>query len=113
LPNDRYFSLERRIETLNKTMFEKRQLLQDTIDNEGRIPKDVLFALRSQGFYGIASKAEHGGEGLTVTETTRLLEELALIDLSLSETIAGPVTLGLSAIQRFGTAEQVCVSKGV
>ena len=90
-------------------MLEKRQLLKDTIDSEGRIPKDVLLALRSQGFYGLHAKAEDGGEGLSTTETTRLLEELASIDLSLSEAVATPLTLGYSAIQMFGTDDQVFV----
>ena len=109
LPNDRYFALEQRCATLQTTMHEKRQLLNDTIKNEGRIPKDVLLALRTQGFYGLNADVEFGGEELSVTETTRLLEELASIDLSLSETVAGPLTLGYSAIQIFGNDDQVCV----
>ena len=107
LPNDRYFALEQRCATLQKTMHEKSQLLKDTIENEGRIPKDVLLALRTQGFYGLNGEVEFGGEALSVTETTRLLEELASIDLSLSETVAGPLTLGYSAIQIFGNDDQV------
>ena len=107
LTNDRYFALEKRCVKLHATIAEKLPILEETIQTEGRIPKDVLLSLRSQGFYGLGASVEHGGEGLTVTETIRLLEELASIDLSLSETVAVPATLGYRAIELFGTDDQV------
>ncbi len=113
LPNDRYYALDKRCTKLNQSILEKKDLLQETIKSEGRIPKDILLSLRSQGFYGLRSKVEDGGEGLTVTEATRLFEELASIDLSLSETIAVPATLGYRAIELFGSDEQVSLISNV
>jgi len=107
LPNDRYYALDKRCTKLNQSMIEKKDLLQETIKCEGTIPKDILLLLRSQGFYGLRSKVEDGGECLTVTEATRLIEELASIDLSLSETVAVPATFGYRAIELFGSDEQV------
>lgn len=84
-----------------KLVEEKGEALEGSINSEGRIPKDFLLGLRSQGFYGLEAPAELGGEGLTVTETVRLLEELAAVDLSLAETVAVPLTMGYSGIQVF------------
>ncbi len=99
LTNDRYFGLEKRLHNLKNLIEEKGKILEDSINADGRIPKDVLLGLRSQGFYGLAATTEEGGEGLTMTETVRLLEELAAVDLSLSETVAIPLTMGYSGIQ--------------
>ena len=99
LTNDRYFSLEKRVKKLGKLVEEKGETLEDSINSEGRIPKDFLLALRSQGFYGLDAPSELGGEGLCVTETVRLLEELAAVNLSLAETVAVPLTMGYSGIQ--------------
>ncbi len=107
LTNDRYFALDKRCDKLHATIAEKVSLLEEAIQTEGRIPKDILLPLRSQGFYGLGASVEHGGEGLTVTETVRLLEELASVDLSLSETVAVPATLGYRAIELYGTEDQV------
>lgn len=99
LTNDRYFALEKRVKKLGKLVEEKSEVLEGSINNEGRISKDFLLGLRGQGFYGLDAPVELGGEGLTVTETVRLLEELAAVDLSLAETVAVPLTMGYSAIE--------------
>lgn len=99
LTNDRYFALEKRVNKLRKLIDEEADILEDSINRDGRIPRGVLLGLRSQGFYGLDAPTADGGEGLTVTETIRLQEELAAVDLSLSETVAVPLTMGYSAIQ--------------
>ena len=91
----------------NNDAFTLSEINFTKFSSEGRIPKDILLLLRSQGFYGFRSTVEDGGEGLTVTEATRLFEELASIDLSLSETVAVPATFGYRAIELFGSDEQV------
>lgn len=106
LPNDRYFDLEERCTRLHKTLKENAETLETSIREEGRVPKTILLALRSQGFYGLNSKVEDGGEGLSVTETARLLEELSTFDLSVSESVAIPLTMGYKAIELFGTDTQ-------
>ena len=86
-------------------IIKERQSLIDSIDIDGKVSKDLLLALRSQGYYGLNVAEAEGGEGLSMTETLRLFEELS-VDLSLSESIITPVTLGYKAIQLCGSEVQ-------
>ena len=62
LPKDRYHSLEERCQRAKQTLHTKRDLV-DSIEQEGRVPKDLLLALRSQGFYGLNVPKGEGIQG--------------------------------------------------
>ena len=104
IDNDSYYDMFNRCSKVKDTLNEKKDLV-DSIDNEGRVSKDLLLALKSQGFYALNVPENEGGEGLSVTESLRLIEELS-VNLSLSENIITPATLGYKALQLFGTDSQ-------
>jgi len=101
LQKDRHQSLANRCLKAAESLREKRDLV-DKIGTEKRVPKDILLALRSQGFYGLNVPVENGGEGLGLTETCRVMEELS-VDMNLSETIASAANIGYKALQLFGS----------
>ena len=103
LPKDRYEDLERRCQKARETFQSKRDLV-DKIDQEKRVPKDLLMALRSQGFYGLNVPKEDGGQGLSMTESCRLMEELS-VDMSLSETVSSAANIGYKSIQLYGSED--------
>ena len=102
--NDSYNDMFKRCTKVQDTLKEKKNLV-DNIDIDGKVSKDLLLALRSQGFYALNVPDTEGGEGLSMTESLRLIEELS-VDLSLSENIITPATLGYKAIQLFGSEIQ-------
>ena len=102
--NDAYHDIFKRCAKVKDTLNEKKELV-DSIDNNGKVSKDILLALRSQGFYGLHVPEKDGGEGLSLTETLCMIEELS-VNLSLSESIVTPLTLGYKALELYGTEEQ-------
>jgi len=102
--NDSYNDMFKRCTKVQDILKEKKNLV-DNIDIEGKVSKDLLLALRSQGFYALNVTDAEGGEGLSMTESLRMIEELS-VDLSLSENIIAPATLGYKAIQLFGSDVQ-------
>lgn len=86
LNNDRYFALEDRVKSLRDMLQDKSQLIQ-LIDPERHISKDILLALKSQGLYGLRGTEEQDGQHLGVTESMRIIEELASASLSLSTSL--------------------------
>ena len=99
--NDAYYDIFKRCGNVQKVLKEKIDLIE-RIDSDGKVSKDLLLALRSQGFYALNTPESDGGEGLSMTESLRLIEELS-VNLSLSENIITPLTLGYKAIQLYGT----------
>ncbi len=102
LNNDRYFNLEKRIVGIKESLEERLDLL-DLIDEESRISKDLLLTLRSQGFFGLRGPIADGGENFSVTESLRLLEEVAHANLSLSNYVVNNSWLGIPVIERFAS----------
>ena len=102
--NEAYDDMFQRCSSVKNILKEKKELL-DSIDSDGKVSKDLLFSLRSQGFYGLDIPEDEGGEGLSLTEKLRLIEELS-VNLSLSESIVTPATLGYKAIQLYGKDNQ-------
>ena len=101
LNNDAYHDMFKRCSKVQEILKEKKNLV-DSIDSDGKVSKDLLLSLRSQGYYALNIPENEGGEGLSMTETLRLIEELS-VDLSLSETIITPITVGYKALQLHGS----------
>jgi acyl-CoA dehydrogenase len=49
---------------------------EDEIEENDRIPADIVSACKSMGLYGFAIPQEYGGLGLLMTEEARLVFEL-------------------------------------
>jgi hypothetical protein len=102
LNNDRYFHVEQKVVAIRKVLTDRLDLVQN-IDVEKRISKDILLALRSQGIFGHRGRIEEGGGGYCVTESLRMIEEVATANLSLSSVIVNSAWYGCEVIRRYGT----------
>ena len=87
LTNDRYHHLESKIIEMRTTFSDNKDLI-DRIGIDNRISKNIQLSLRSQGLFGLRGLPNHGGEGYGMTESLRLMEEVAYHDLNLSNIIA-------------------------
>ncbi len=76
------------------------------IDEEGRLPRDVLDGLAELGVMGIVVPEEYGGIGASESFYDRVFELLAAIDGSIVVTVGAHQSIGLKGILRFGTDEQ-------
>lgn len=99
LTNDRYFSTEERLLKVRKTFADKSELVQ-SITKDHKVSKDLLLALRSQGFFGLRGPRSHGGEDLSLTESLRLIEEVASANLSMSNIIVNSSWNAVEAIRK-------------
>ena len=87
LTNDRYHHLENKLIEMRKTFLDNKDLI-DRIGIDKRISKNIQLSLRSQGLFGLRGLPNHGGEGYGMTESLRIMEEVAYHDLNLSNVIA-------------------------
>lgn len=104
LKNDRFYNCESVIATLQSEMEARKSLIQD-IQSQGRISKDLIMSLRSQGFFGHRGAQAYEGQGYSVTESLRFLEELAGQSVSLSNVIANSAWYGAEVLRRFGSED--------
>ncbi len=86
--------------------FAKAHVDAASIDREHAIPAAVLDGMKELGLFGLTIPEEHGGLGLSTTAYARVMEEIAGIDASLAVTLGAHQSIGLKAIQLFGTPEQ-------
>ncbi len=78
----------------------------EIIDREARIPDAVLHAMGEAGLFGMSIPRRYGGLGLTTTESSRALEEVAYVDSSLAITVGSHASLGVLGLLMFGTEAQ-------
>ena len=97
LTNDRYHHLERKIIEMRTTFSENKDLIE-RIGIDKRISKNIQLSLRSQGLFGLRGLPNLGGEGYSMTESLRLMEEVAYHDLNLSNIIANSTWFAGEAI---------------
>lgn len=76
------------------------------IDEEQRIPDDVLTGMKQLGLFGMAVPTEYGGIGLSTSAFARVMEEVASRDASLAVTLGAHQAIGLMGILLFGTEAQ-------
>jgi len=76
------------------------------IDQEGKIPKDVLRAVGEMGLFGLQIPERFGGIGLSQMGYGRVFEEIGAIDSSLAVTLGAHQSIGLKGLLLFGNDEQ-------
>lgn len=98
-----------RLQTLNEMLvpiekfFDK--LDSKSIDQNAKIPPDVLDTLKQMGLFGQQIPEEYGGLGLNATEFARIAEITAL-DGSVAVTLAAHQSIGLKGVLICGTDAQ-------
>ena len=73
------------------------------IDERRSIPPHVVLDFGNRGLFGLQVPRRHGGLELTQTDTVRVLQQLAAIDLTLA-TFVSSHAIGLHTIQKFARA---------
>ena len=80
--------------------------LVSKMDQEARIPRELIDACFELGIMGIEIPDEHGGAGATFFMSVLVVEELARVDASLAVLVDVQNTLVNNALLRWGTADQ-------
>jgi acyl-CoA dehydrogenase family protein 9 len=76
------------------------------IDEDAKIPDEVLQGLKDLGLFGMLIPQEHGGIGLSATGYARVMQEVGALDGAIAVTLGAHQSIGLKAILLFGTDEQ-------
>jgi acyl-CoA dehydrogenase family member 9 len=76
------------------------------IDQEHKIPPDVMDGLKSLGLFGLQIPTEYDGIGLSATSYARVTQEVGGLDPSIAVTLGAHQSIGLKGILLFGTPEQ-------
>ncbi|HUF89366.1 MAG TPA: acyl-CoA dehydrogenase family protein [Gemmatimonadota bacterium] len=97
-------SLELLRESLRR--FGRERVDSRAIDEEARIPPEVLEGLAELGIFGIIVPEEYDGFGASSTFYAKAFEALATIDGAIVVTVGAHESIGLKGILQFGTEEQ-------
>lgn len=76
------------------------------MDEEAKIPQEVIMGLAELGLCGLAVGEEHGGMGLDYTLYARVFQEMAGIDGSTATMLGAHQSIGYRALINEGTPEQ-------
>ncbi len=72
----------------------------------GTLPAELLREMRTAGFFGLSVESVYGGQGLNLNEYLKVVDEMASLDMAVAFTFLAHLSIGIKAIQLFGTGEQ-------
>jgi acyl-CoA dehydrogenase family protein 9 len=76
------------------------------LEAKGTLPDALLQAMRESGFFGLSVETRYGGQGLNLHEYLRVVEGMVKLDISIAITFLAHLSIGIKAIQLFGTEDQ-------
>lgn len=76
------------------------------IEDEGRIPEEMLQEMREKGFFGISLAETYGGLGVDLVDCIRFVEEISAQDLAAAVVFLAHLFIGIKGIELFGTEKQ-------
>jgi alkylation response protein AidB-like acyl-CoA dehydrogenase len=80
--------------------------IADKIDEEHRVPREVITEMAELGLLGVAVPEEYGGAGMGETGLCIVMEELTRGDFSVAVTLGGHASIGAMSVLVGGTEEQ-------
>ncbi len=101
--NEEHFMLVDMVRDFAKT--EIAPIAQD-MDNNGKIPKEIISQMADLGLMGIPVPEKYGGAGMDTVAYAAAVMELAKVDASVAITMAAHTSLGSMPIAIAGTEEQ-------
>ncbi|MBC8322528.1 MAG: acyl-CoA dehydrogenase family protein [Candidatus Marinimicrobia bacterium] len=101
--NEEHFMLIDMVRDFAKT--EIAPIAQD-MDNNGKIPKEIISQMADLGLMGIPVPEKYGGAGMDTVAYAAAVMELAKVDASVAITMAAHTSLGSMPIAIAGTEEQ-------
>src|SRR5262249_41154711 len=105
-PYPRPSSAERENLRLILDSLHKLKIDSARIDQEARIPPELLAELKQMGLFGLGIPEAYGGAGLSTTGYARVFQEIAGIDPSVAVTLGAHQSIGCKGIVLFGTEAQ-------
>ena len=97
-------SLELLLDSFRK--FADQKIDGAAIDEQARMPDEVIRGLFDLGIMGMTIPEEFGGYGMSLSAYCRVMEEVSRYCASTATTIGGHQSLGYKGILLFGTQEQ-------
>lgn len=76
------------------------------IEEEGRIPEEMLQEMGRKGFFGISVDEIYGGMGVDLINTIRFVEKISALDMSIALVFLAHLYIGIKGIELFGTDQQ-------
>ncbi len=76
------------------------------IENEKKIPTELLAQLKEMGLFGLVIPEAYGGFGLSTTGYVQVLTAVGKVDGSLTATVGAHQSIGLKALLLFGNEAQ-------
>jgi acyl-CoA dehydrogenase family member 9 len=76
------------------------------IDDEAKLPPEVLDGLRALGLFGLSIPQSFGGKGLSATGYARAMQEIAGVDASIGVTLGAHQSIGSRGLLLYGTDDQ-------
>jgi len=83
-----------------------KEVDQDKIDKEEKLPPELLQKLRDLDLFGLSIPEEYGGVGLSVSGYARVLEDLATLGSAVAATVGGHHSIGMKGLLLCGTEAQ-------
>lgn len=80
--------------------------LADQIDEEHRVPRELIDQMAELGLLGVAIPEAYGGAGMGETGLCIVMEELTRGDFSVAVTLGGHASIGAMSVLVGGTEEQ-------
>jgi acyl-CoA dehydrogenase len=93
-------------DTVQRFVVEELDPIADQVEEEERIPADIIAKMRELGLFGMAIPEEYGGLGLSVLGQTAVMEELSRANLCFRSMITTNNGIGSMGILLGGTEEQ-------
>jgi acyl-CoA dehydrogenase family protein 9 len=76
------------------------------IEEEGRIPDEMLEEMKKKGFFGISLSEKYGGLGVSLVDCIRFIEEISAQDLASAVVFLAHLFIGIKGIELYGTEKQ-------
>lgn len=86
--------------------FSKEKINPSKMDEEGKVPENVIKEMANIGFLGISIPEEYGGAGLSQWANCQVMEALAKTDASLATFLGAHLSLCSKGILYYGNEEQ-------
>ena len=81
--------------------------VQDTIDQTGEYPQEILDKMKKNGLFGIKAPKELGGQGGDTLAYVFVIEEISRVSMVSSIYVSGANSLGSGPLMLAGTQEQL------
>ena len=99
-------TLEQLLESVRRYVRQRLLPIEQQVDQENRIPDDIIDEMRGLGLFGLSIPEQYGGLGLSMSEEALVAQELGYTSPAFRTVIATNIGIGSQGIVMDGTEEQ-------